>query len=320
MITQYLGEAEVDAYLRDLGRRLLANGTPPTVWCVVGRSGATLAHRLFKITPELSGNVVLVLHEREAKTIQLDTDDPVRDIKGQRIMVIDSSVHTGQTMLEVVRKLLSYEPAAVTSYTLVLKRGSVFVPTYWGVTIGDHDRAYFLLDHLPNNRLEAKKVQDCHLRLISETDLELPSIECGVDSMDHASWADRLYDMRCSDQERRTYILEVGGARVGYLTYSIRPLLHGRMVLMVDEIAVEKDHQNLGHCGTMLRWAETMARQIGAEEIQLWAIEHAIPVYRKFGFKFVAGPEVLDLKTEKYTLMYKRVIYHLHLPGGVAPW
>ncbi len=39
----------------------------------------------------------------------------------------------------------------VCSYALVMKHSSGFIPSFWGVTIGDHDRAYFLLDVLPNN-------------------------------------------------------------------------------------------------------------------------------------------------------------------------
>lgn len=324
MNTHYLGREEVDAYLRDLGRRLVSSGKPPNVWCAIGRSGASIAHRLFKVAKEdgspLTGKLILIGHERDSEKITLQATDPDGDIKGQRVMIIDSSVHSGNTMLAVIRRLEKSGPASITSYTLILKRGSVIVPTFWAVTIADHDRAYFLLDRLPNNRLEAKNIQECHLRLVSREDLDLEPITGGLDSLDQITWADRLFDMECSDQDRRSYILEVCGQRVGYLTYSIRPALRGQTVLMIEEIVVDGAHQNVGHATTMLRWAETMARQSGAEELQLWAIDEARPVYVKSGFKPVAGPKLLDLGKEKYTLMYKRVIYHLHLPGGVAPW
>ncbi len=201
-------------------------------------------------------------------------------------------------------------PKSVASYTLVLKRSSAFIPTYWGVTIDDHDRAYFLLDKLPNNRLNPKRPES-HLRLLCEGDLGSPGVVGGVDALDRVAWEERLWDMRSSERERRTYLAEVGNVVVGYVTFVMGQFVVGEHALMIDEVVVSQDHQDQKHGSALMRWAETMARQSRCQEIRLWAIEDQVGKYKHLGYSDVAGAKPMVLDGHNYTLMSKRVIYHI---------
>lgn len=58
-------------------------------------------------------------------------------------------------MLSVMRFVRGLRPGRLLAYSLVMKRGSCFLPHYFGVVVDDHDRILFLLDAIPNNRLFA---------------------------------------------------------------------------------------------------------------------------------------------------------------------
>jgi|ERR1051326_4742481 GNAT superfamily N-acetyltransferase len=311
MRTYYPGDAEVDAYLRDIAARFaVLEPNYPHVWCAIGPSGRILARRLLKLAAELTGSLIVVRCDRMTHVNTIDTGDPAREIGGKDILVLDSSVHSGNTMLGVVRDVAKLKPKSITTYSLILKRSSAFVPTCWGLTIGDHDRAYFLLKRLPNNRLH--KTALCrHLRLLTEADLGVPPVKSGLESMDRITWADRYYDMRCSDRERRTYLLEVGDAIVGYVTFALKVLTTGDTVLFVDEIAVAGDQQNKGYAGTLMRWAETSARNLCCSEMRLWGIREHVDVYAHLGFEVIVPEATMTLDGEVYIHMRKRVIYHI---------
>ena len=213
-------------------------------------------------------------------------------------------------MLRAAREIQRLGAKTLTTYTLVLKRSSVFVPTCWGLMIDDHDRCYSLLDKLPNNRLHPSHLHG-HLGRLCEEDLTATALSCGVEAIDRVTWADRWYDMRCSERERRTYLLEIGRAVVGYITFAMSRLATGENVLVVDEVAVDTAHHGQGHAGTLMRWAETSARHNRCNEIRLWAIDDKVPMYTHLGYELVRGEERMRLEDQNYTLMTKKVIYHL---------
>jgi GNAT superfamily N-acetyltransferase/hypoxanthine-guanine phosphoribosyltransferase len=309
MNTLYLGNEEVDAYLNDLAKRLQAPGSNrPMAWFPIGRSGEVLVDRLLRHFPELGEGILINRVNFDRKTSEISfTDGKPGDIaSGRHALIIDSSVHSGGTMLRVLKAISVEKPASVASYTLVLKRSSMFVPSLWGVMINDHDRAYFLLEQLPNNRLH-KAVHNTHIRRLTKEDINLPVVVTGLDSMDRITWADRYYDMACSEHERRTYLLEQRDEAIGYLTVS----RVGTNSFRVDEVAVGQAFQDKGHAGTLLRWAETCARQMSCERAELWAIENEIKMYEHCGFEAAIGVEAMDLAGEKFFLMYKRLIHHL---------
>ena len=309
MNTLYLGIEEVDAYLKDLAERLLAAGAGrPIAWFPIGRSGEVLVDRLLKLYPALGNGILIncVNFDRKTREIVFADRNIGNMVAGKHALVIDSSVHSGNTMLRILKAIRLEKPTSISSYTLVLKRSSSLIPSMWGVMINDHDRAYFLLEQLPNNRLH-KNRHDTHIRRLAKEDFRVPPVISGLDSIDRITWTDRYYDMACSEHERQTSLLEQGDAVIGYLTTS----RVGLNSLRIDEVVVAKASQGKGHAGTLLRWSETCARQISSERVELWAIENEIKMYEHCGFESVTGVEPMDLAGERYHLMYKRLIHHL---------
>jgi hypoxanthine-guanine phosphoribosyltransferase len=313
VITHYLGQQEVRAYLADLVERLqaLPSGIPP-VWLPIGLSGSVLADQLADVasTDEDAVTVVQASFDRPTKQVGLDDADA---LVGKLVIVLDSAIHSGSTMLAVVREAYARGATAVVSYSLVVKRNTEFVPTYWGVTIGDFDRAYFLLEKIPNNRLRSLAV-GTYLRQLRKEDLAtVGPVSSGVPAMDAVTWEDRWWDMQCSARERITYLLYVGTEVGGYLTYSA-----SSSTVTVDEVVVRDDlakknsgAEGLKLGGLMMRWVETMARQTRATEMNLWAIEDKVAMYEYFKYTKLTTVDPLPLDGKLYYFMRKPIVYNV---------
>ncbi|MBN1344844.1 MAG: GNAT family N-acetyltransferase [Phycisphaerae bacterium] len=326
MNTHYLGGEEVRAYSRDLVRRIRDLGNKmPRVWIPIGRSGREILKKLLEVDPELDSRIVPVPaefdrdHDHKATTARFEKGAKAR-ITGKNVLVMDGAVHSGRAMLSVVRKASELGAAGVFSYTLVLKRSSVFVPSFWGVTIDDHDRAFFLLEELPNNRFTCapsgpeykppQRTPNFHIRMLMKQDLELPKFKCGLKSLDRLTWSDYYYDMVNSDRDFWIYLLEVGTRIAGYVSFSLRD---GGW-LSVESVAVRRVDRGKGYASALMRWAETNARQFGCEESRLWAIEREVHKYEHLGWKKVQHEEPLCLDDGRYHRMCKRILYHLKRP------
>ncbi|WCJ58053.1 GNAT family N-acetyltransferase [Fontisphaera persica] len=317
MVTYYLGREEVLAYLRDLVERLSQFDSPPTLWCPLTRSGNALLDALMETCREqqpafLDNVLVLPVETCEASPqVRFLHGEPDADIAGRDVLLFDGAIHTGQTMIRCVEQLLNHGARSVCSYALVLKRSSRFVPTLWGVSIADTDRAFFLLDVIPNNRLDAgkrpiskkKPVLSIHLRALSENHLSHPLVCSGVDSLDRVTWSDRFFDMQAAQGDRCTYVLEEGRTILGYVTLSQA----GETSLSIDELAVDRQHQGKNLGAIMMRFADTMARQLNCLTIQLHAIAQKRPFYEGFGYRLKAD-QPIKLATEEYWLMQKPLL------------
>lgn len=318
MVTYFLGQEEVRAYMRDLMARLQHVEEVPTYWCPLTRSGNELLNALKDVVvekyPDLAESIVIIPVEVEDGTSRVvfpgETTPP--DLTNKHVLIFDGAVHTGRMMSLAVAEVLKRGAAGVCTYTLMLKRGSAFIPTLWGVTIGDDDRAYFLLSNIPNNRLDAgslhsnskKKALSIHLRLLSEEDAKRPLVMSGVRSLDRVTWGDRYFSMKSGGDRRCTYVLEMARGIVGYLTLSV----HSDDCLMVDEVVVDKAHHGKNLGGVLLRFADTMARQSNCRLIRLQSIADKRDLYLKFGYRTIANSP-LKLDEEEYWLMEKSVIH-----------
>lgn len=283
------------------------------------RSGTVLLremHELLRVEfPDLArGFSVITADADDHGTVSFRHRDP-GDIEGKHVFLFDGAIHSGAKMGNCVRQLLRSGAAGVCTYALVLKHGSLFIPTLWGISVADTDRAFFLLDTIPNNRLDAGPHQEAppfvHLRALGEGDLTLAPIVSGVASLDRVTWGDRYFDMQL-DSERATYLLEIGTGIVGYLTVNRAT----RDTLQVDEIVVDQSARGGGYGGILLRFAETLARQGDARFVRLHAIEERLQFYEKHGYHPVPGAKSLRLDAEIYHLMERPVLYHLRPRHG----
>ncbi len=317
MVTYFLGKEEVSAYLRDFLIRLEQLDAVPTLWCPLTRSGKALLDELLDLArdhhPKLVETVSVVPIEVRDKTLEVrfSTEDPAKDIRGQNVLIFDGATHSGRMMTKCVAEVLRHGAAGVCTYSLVLKRGSTFIPTMWGLAVEDVDRAFFLLSEIPNNRLDAggpespqkKKGLNVHLRLLSEAHLKRPPVVSGLASIDRVTWSDRYFEMKTGGQRHCTYVLEKADEILGFLSLTHRE----SGCLFIDEIAVDQKHQGKNVGPVMMRFADTMARQFDCTRIQLQAISTRIKFYSGFGYNVIVNAPLM-LDDEEYWLMGKPVI------------
>lgn len=313
MNTYFLGTEEVHAYLRDFVRRLRKFEPIPTVWCPVTKSGDDLLNEIVKVVreeyPEIL-DVVRILpievHD-EGKTVAFIGEKPEEAISGQPVLLVDGAIHSGNMMSRCANEILKYQPLALSSYALVIKRGGAFIPTLWAVMIDETDRAYFLLDEIPNNRLDAQASRpqpQVHLRKLCDEHLQRPPIVSGVKSIDRMTWSDRHFQMQTSNI--CTYVLGRTETIVGFLTMHFSEPSD----LVIDEIVVDPQSRRQGYGPILLRFADTLARHADCRRVRLNAIKERVGFYEAFKYRAIPGACSLRLDDEEYQPMERTVLYH----------
>lgn len=330
MITHFLGREEVAAYCRDFASRLGSLGANmPQVWCPIGKSGQVITEIIFaeiaRSQPQVLPNVKILPISYQKPTADADgiasviphddqsDEEIIESLKAAlaqapNALVIDSSIHSGASMLGVLKLLRGYGAKGIQSYALVIKKNAAFIPHYFGVVVGEHDRALFLLDEIPNNRL-AKPGQTFSgvLRQLCKDDVNSSDeLDTGVSSISKISWGDLLYDVRAHGFQ--VYVAEVDGRLAGFVKYKIDQMRH----MKLDVVAVDQSFQKNGIGAALFRWVETAARANSCPSIDLWGIEGQVQKYGETGYK-KAGDWLDTGGGEKYLPMSKPLLYHFDL-------
>ena len=145
----------------DLQARLTALGSDfPKIWFTLGLSGDKISTVILKsLDPSFLADVTLVRasYDRKSNNITLRDGAGWPTFAEDPILLIDSAVHSGASMSMAADALYRNGAKNVISYSLIVKRTSDFIPNYFGMLIGEHDRALFQLERLPNNRLQIKR-------------------------------------------------------------------------------------------------------------------------------------------------------------------
>jgi len=316
--TYLIGKDEVRAYVRDLVNRLEKIDPFPTVWCPVTKSGdaiqavitdALKAHRPERLNGVRVVPIDVARAETGAITITFPESDPSAEFHGKSVLLLDGAIHSGETMRLCAAEVLKFGPAELSSYSLVMKAGAAFIPTFWGLGIDETDRAFFLLDQIPNNRLDAgtkEKQAPVHLERLSRSHVDKQQVNTTVKSMNRMTWSDRLFQMEAADaQPPCSYLLFRGTTIVGYLT------VHASGdEFSIDEVAVDEKFTGQKYGGILMRFADTLARQGGCARVRLNAIEGKVSLYEKFGYRKISGRPPLVLDDETYYPMERTVLYH----------
>lgn len=314
MITHFLGDEEVTAYYQDFAARLVELGDRfPKHWLVLGLSGRKTADGLIAHLPvHLQDQIVLGVanFDRQDDLIRFSDKTPFDtvDLSGQPVLLVDAAVHSGKSMFRLAERVQQAGAQDIISYTLVLKRSSIVVPTYFGVVIDDKDRIYFDLDVLPNNRL-AKPAQFGVLRAIVPADIDRP-IAGVIPPFVGIKVGDLVYDQETHDAH--AYVFEHAGELVGFVNFR---KLGG--TLFIDGWFGAKrfspDGQKMKIGGALLRWAETWGRSAKCDRIKLWAYEGAIDVYEYLKFK-PTEPEWRNLGDgQRYRVMEREILYNIKI-------
>lgn len=314
MSTILLGKEEVDAYCKDIADRLgKLPGGFPKVLCPIGKSGD---HLLRIISNHLSADVrnsltvVPIFYDKETSTASLKYPQDAIDLKeADSVLVLDSSVHSGSSMLTAVRLIQRAGAKNLISYSLVIKQGSHFLPHYFGLVVTDHDRVLFLLNSIPNNRLYAGEYPPVGMfRRIEPLDAarQQQCLDTGVPSLDKISWGDLYYEHRVNGYD--VIVVEDCDQIAGFIKIKIKD----GHTIFIDVVANDKKYRGKGIGGALMRYAETMGRANKLKCVELWSIEDQVPFYQKR--KFISLSQTIDTGGgERYTLMRRPLLYHFDL-------
>lgn len=310
MITHFLDKDIVFSYARDLLARLQSD--LPEIWIMLGPSGAKTLKAIAVACKDQLENLqaVKVIYDRNSKVINfLDEKDPQALLSGRRVIVVDSTVNSGSTLLAAVRKVEECSPATITTYAIAVQVTTNFIPNYFSILVGAHDRVLFVDSE--NNAMHNNRFMGNGLfRRLQESDLDKPMLICGKDFIDRTTWADHWYELQ-TDPFRHCFVFEEKNKIFGFISYWG---FEGKE-LRIDELAV--DHQargrNIGH--DLMRWAENHARHMRCQEVTLWSIEDKVDFYRK-QCNFAPQDKRLDLRSDgKFFFMRKPLLYSM-LPNA----
>lgn len=314
MHTYLLSDEDVRRFSRGMASRIIEMGTKaPTIWFTLGVSGDKMAAEIGKLLDESArpNEVYKLGCTRPANGIFFRDPQPAQSHFDVEVaFVVDSAIHSGASFTAAANFLIQKGIRSIISYSLVVKRSSAFIPTYFGLLIGEHDRAYFQLDEIPSNRLSIMRAPQPpygHMRAISADDAKGPPrhLNTGTPSIDAITFADLWYDVRAHGKS--VYFFEVGSEIAGMVTFKMLP----SGVMLLDTIARDKRFKGQDVGGIMWRWAETFARSSRCATIDLWAIQNKIGWYKSLGFEEVPN-ETLDLgPAEKYQRMRRRILYNV---------
>lgn len=319
MHTHFLGETEVGAFAADLAARLVdlhqkSPETAPKIWVSLGISGDKLTSILLDKVEGTPAQPTLVYRagfDRASKIASgRDGDALPMDLHDAGVLVIDAAVHSGTSMRHLIDALSARSCATIVSYSLVVKVTSEFIPSLFALMIGEHDRAFFQLDRIPNNRLLTKPPFGS-IRLLREEDIQRTPdfVACGVPSIDRMTFGDLWYYVKT--QGSQVYLFELSGRIVGFIHFK---RLSGDR-LFVDLIASHADVQGQGIGGVLMRWAETYARAAKLSSVELWAIANRVPFYEGRGYKKLGETMNLGGEGEQYHLMRRRLLYNIKPEG-----
>jgi GNAT superfamily N-acetyltransferase len=243
-----------------------------------------------------------VFCERGSGSVRFE--DPIEDVTfGEKpILVIDSAVHSGSTMKKVCSHFWTLGVKEIISYSLMLKRSSEVIPTYFGVLVAEKDRVFFQLDLMPNNRL-CERPPFGVLRELKKDDIGMKIGPVGT-PFEEITPGVLLYDKETKNY--RPYIYEHRGKICGFISF-----VKNKKELFIDAWATIEEYRGRGVGGALLRWSETWARSSKCDYVTLWAFQEAIDTYLNYGYEFIRQDEMILSENRKYKRMGKKILYNI---------
>jgi GNAT superfamily N-acetyltransferase len=322
-----LSDEDVRRYGKDFVDRLIrldSIGAAPRNWCCLGLSGDKMAAAIEDLIEPGPYKESLELgrlgYDRKTGEIYWRTQggrQPISDdeVRGKSILLIDGAVHSGRSMADCARKLQKLGAKDLMSYTLVLKKNSQFVPNYFALLLSEHDRPYFQLDVIPNNRLRHRPPFG-QLRILQQADADDKQdwLRTGVPSIDRITRCDLIYELNKGNQ---VFVYVVDGEIVGFIQFHIAR--ESPEVLEIYVVAVHEKVRGAGFGNPMIRWACTYARASQCAYVRLDAHQVQVQKYCDLGFGRTGQPPIDMGNGEVYFPMQKRIIY-LASPLKDEPW
>ena len=325
MKTYLITKEKVCAYLLDYWTRITEHAAQYSGsledlrWVLLGQSG----YELFKILhgvlkdnnePTLCAPIIasynrddqtigFKIRKNENEWFELTEEKTGRMLRDKRIVVFDSSVHSGTSMLALIENIQQYSPADISSYSLVLKRGSDFIPNHFGILIHDWDRALFLLDRLPNNRMRFGET----FRKITFNDQKDKKIAFPgwLGNPENFGWGNYL-----NTNSQAFVCINKANVVQALIVFQVDK----KGICHVEKLRADPQYKHDDvECdrlvvAPLLRWAMTYARHCCCSKFRINCKSNAVDSYKKLGFE-----EAEDSKKQPsgFAVMEKRILYNV---------
>jgi hypothetical protein len=312
MQTYLISNSDVKRYAQDFLERIVLMGEhSPCAWVSLGLSGDKMLEVLDLLMEERgleTPPIITLSFDRVSDSVtyrSVDAGEVLEAVEKQDrpLLLVDSAIHSGKSMRRIVDHLYALGIKEIMSYSLVMKQTSEFVPTFFGLTIGAHDRAFFQLPRIPNHRLSVRRPIGS-MRMLRGDDVKRDFLNTETASINKMSYGDLLY--LGATQHFLTYAYEMAGSIAGIITFKVQA--NGFLFIELIARDVKWEAAKLG--GLLLRWAETYARHSNCIGIELMAIEQEVGFYGRYYFEKSTEPP-LDLGDEKYFRMTRRLLYNI---------
>lgn len=303
MITHFVGPAEVEGYALDLANRLVKLGSDfPQNWYLLGKSGEVFADAVIdKLPAEKISSLKLVRISANRETGRIRFLDSIVKTRAPSLL-LDSAVHSGNSMLRAANALTIKGISDLITYTLVLKRGSVIIPNFFGILVEETDRCIFQLPEIPNNRLCETRPFGV-LRTLTPDDTKRRFFKTGESAIEETTFGSLLYE---KERGSNVFVYERKNEICGVLSFTEQS-----RSLFIDLVATSRKYHGKGIGGALMRWAETWARSRRFEAVDLWAIQKRVSFYEKRKFKLI--DRTINLDGVKFSLMRRPLLYNTSL-------
>jgi GNAT superfamily N-acetyltransferase len=286
-----IGAEAFRKYAIDLLERLgkMADEDRPAVWIAVGGSGDHVVKEIANVGLTLDErayqwlrNIIIVslAYDSQANNYHFEDAADAAKVAGSIVMMVDSVVNSGTTMLGALALLQSAgsSPKHILSYATAVRVTASFVPNVFSVPIGPNDRVFLPWHQTrPNNRMTMIGT----FRDLSVDDLGKDPIASDQDFMNRVHWKDRWYSMK-SDGSRRVIVCDVNGKIASFINFTVDTVSGD---VHIDEVATDKAYTGRKLAGALLRFAETYARATGCVSMSLWSHESVVTMYEKLTYK-----------------------------------
>ena len=315
MVTYHLGAEEVDAYLSFLISRVFTGvAPPPEIICCVGESGEIVGKRLVQLVKIIAPSRSLLLVN--AKMIRkgdvqfsfpLEKNQPATInfaafFHGKNTLIMDGSVKSGRQMRTVVDAVAGFKANVIHTYAMVLKRGSGFIPSSWGLIIDDYDLAHYYM--MSGEAVRLLDTPECQgfARELATQDAKTPAL-CGWPESELMSWVKLYYErMQKAPQTARAYVFISGEQTVAYFLTEMEGSPPSRF-MKLSLITTKGEHAFAG--GYALKWAESLGRKADCRAVRLRVERKYEQQFVEMGFDPVPTPGDPNYVLMDYDILHR---------------
>jgi len=246
-----------------------------------GNSGNTIASRISAMIGQTEGAGAVTFYPIEVgqKGGELRGIDPQK-IAGQSVLICDSIVNTGKTLLHLKEQFKNYGAKDVKTLTLFLRRGAALLPNFWITDIGKEDVVFFGTDCYPINLYDKGNIQKLD---VSHCGSE---VDCGKAFINPV--VDDYYFRQCVDPTYCGYVIEDKNKIVGILFFKHT----GPNQIYLEVLCVGCQFQGLGYGSNLVKFFDEYCAMNGITDVKLYAHESAVEFW--VGTDFVRTKREFD--------------------------